>query len=325
MQLSSKSYLILAYYHIVPLSDPREEVRLHRNFFENRDVTSRIYFSEEGINGQMSALKEDALAYMEWMHSRPEFQSLHFKVDDYHEHVFPRLTIKYRPHLVGYDKPINFNRRGEHVPPQKWKEMLERNEGHILIDVRNDYEWKLGHFKNAELPQCETFRDFEVYADQLKEKTDAQTTPVMMYCTGGIRCELYSAILKEKGFEKVYQLQGGVINYGKEAGNAHWLGKLFVFDDRLSVPISEEPAPIVGQCYHCSKEADAYYNCANMDCNHLFLCCSDCLKEFEGCCKIACKTSPRLRPYHQQNSHKPFRRSHQYFSEKGKATPKNSS
>jgi UPF0176 protein len=309
---ASKPYLVLAFYHLIPLNDPRAEVKAHRDFFQNREVTARIYLSELGINGQMCALKTDAMAYMDWMHSRVEFRQVHFKYDEYHEHVFPRLTIKYRPHLVGYDKPINFDNRGEHVSPQKWREMLEKEEGRILIDVRNDYEWKLGHFKNAELPHCETFRDFEAYADELKEKADVQTTPVMMYCTGGIRCELYSSILKEKGFKKVYQLQGGIINYGKEEGAAHWLGKLFVFDDRLSVPISDEPTLVVGQCHHCHKESEAYYNCANMDCNHLFLCCSECLKEFEGCCKTACKIAPRLRPYHHQNPHKPFRRSHCY-------------
>ncbi len=315
---SSKPYLILAFYHIVPLQDPREEVKTHKEFFANRDVTSRIYISEEGINGQMCASQEDAKAYMEWMHARPEFAQVHFKCDEYHEHVFPRLTVKYRPMLVAYDKPVNFTLRGEHVSPQTWKKMLEEEKDHVLIDVRNDYEWQLGHFENADLPACETFRDFEAYADQLKEKKDPNNTPVMMYCTGGIRCELYSAILKEKGFDKVYQLQGGVINYGKEVGRSHWLGKLFVFDDRLSVPISEEEAPIIGKCHHCGKGTEAYYNCANMDCNHLFLCCPECLHEHAGCCKAECKTSSRLRPYHHQNAHKPFRKWYKYFQGKGK-------
>ncbi len=312
-------YLILAYYYITPLTEPHREVEIHQLFLEDRDAKARIYISEQGINGQMSASTEDAQAYMDWMQSRPEFKNIHFKCDEYFEHVFPRLAIKYRPGLVAYDKPVNFERRGEHVSPKVWKEMLENEKEPILIDVRNEYEWKLGHFKNAELPACETFRDFESYADQLKEKIDPQATPVMMYCTGGIRCELYSSILINKGFEKVYQLEGGVINYGKEAGSAHWLGKLFVFDDRLSIPISKEETPVIGQCYHCSTETEAYYNCANMDCNHLFLCCGECLNEFAGCCKNECKTSPRLRPYHHQNPHKPFRKWYQYFQEKGKA------
>jgi UPF0176 protein len=311
-----KPYRILAFYHFVPIANPNVEVAAHKSFFENRDVKSRIYISEKGINGQMSAMESDAAAYMEWMNSRDAFRHIDYKIDEYHEHVFPKLTIKYRPNLVAFDKEVDLSIRGEHVSPEVWKEMLEKQDGHLLLDVRNDYEWKLGRFENATVPPCETFRDFDAHADQLSQTSDPKTTPVMMYCTGGIRCELYSSILKEKGFEKVYQLQGGVINYGKKVGNDHWLGKLFVFDDRLSVPISEDKSEVIGTCHHCGVAMDAYYNCANMDCNYLFLCCSECLNKYAGCCKSECQTAPRLRPYHHQNPHKPFRKWYQYFSKK---------
>ena len=311
------SYYILAFYQIEPIAQPREEIAAHLAFFQNRDVTSRIYISEQGINGQMCAIQHDAEDYMNWMHSRPEFQHIHFKIHSYHEHVFPRLTVKYRPKLVGYDQPIDHSQRGEHVSPEHWKEMLQRtHDGHILLDVRNDYEWQLGRFEGAELPPCETFREFENYAEQLKETVDPKKTPVMMYCTGGIRCELYSSVLLKNGFEKVYQLQGGIINYGQQAGSDHWLGKLFVFDDRLSVPIAPQETPVIGTCHHCGVSMENYYNCANMDCNKLFLCCQKCLEQFAGCCQEACKQAPRLRPYHHQDPHKPFRRWHHYFSEK---------
>lgn len=138
----------------------------------------------------------------------------------------------------------------------------------------------------------------------------------MMYCTGGIRCELFSAILKADGFEKIYQLDGGVINYGHKQGSDHWKGKLFVFDDRMVAPISEEQAPIVGTCHHCEVDNEAYYNCANMDCNELFLCCQECLKKFAGCCQESCMNAERVRPYHHQDAHKPFRKWYTYFNEK---------
>lgn len=315
-------YKILAYYHFTPIKDPVTEVATHKHFFQNRDVTARIYISENGINGQMSASSQDAEDYMEWMHRRDPFQNVPFKLHTWHEHVFPRLTVKYRKNLVGFDKAIDLSIRGEHVSPTQWKEMMKNRENNILLDVRNDYEWNLGHFEGAELPPCETFRDFDAYADQLKEKNDPKATPVMMYCTGGIRCELYSSILKEKGFEKVYQLEGGIINYGLQEGNDYWMGKLFVFDDRLSVPISEEQAPVVGKCHHCNASNENYYNCANMDCNRLFLCCSDCLNIYAGCCKEECTSSPRLRPYAHLDPHKPFRRWHHYFDEKTSKTKK---
>lgn len=307
------THSILAYYYFTSLANPHEEVARHKAFFTNRDVTCRIYISENGINGQMSASNKDAQEYMEWMSQRPEFTEIKFKIHPYHENVFPRATVKYRKKLVAIDEAYDLSHQGEHVSPQRWKEMLESDQSRVLIDVRNDYEWKIGRFADAELPPCETFREFSAYAEKLKENTDPKKTPVMMYCTGGIRCELYSAILKQKGFDKVYQLDGGVIAYGLEQGNKHWQGKLFVFDDRLSIPISDkDESTVISCCHHCEKPNDTYYNCANMDCNKLFLCCSNCAKEYVGCCCKECQEAPRLRPYHESNGHKPFRRKNHY-------------
>jgi UPF0176 protein len=305
-------YYVLAFYHFTSIENPFEEVKRHKEFFENKDITSRIYISEDGINGQMSATETASKEYKDWMLARKEFKDVHFKVHQWHEHAFPRKTVKYRKKLVAYDERVNLALRGDHVTPAQWKEMLESENDYLLIDVRNDYEWELGHFKGASLPACKTFREFEDYAENLKQEKDPEKTPVMMYCTGGIRCELYSSILKEKGFKNVYQLLGGIINYGLEEGSKHWLGKLFVFDDRLSIPISEEEAPVIGKCHICGDTSESYYNCANMDCNHLFLCCKNCLESLAGCCKKECQQAPRLRPYHSQNPHKPFRKKYHY-------------
>ena len=313
MEIQNRNYKVLAYYIFTPIADPHGEVATHKAFFEGRDVTSRIYISENGINGQMSASETDAQAYMDWMHSRPQFSSIYFKLHDYHEQAFPRCTVKYRSKLVAIDESVDLSQGGEHVSPDRWQEMLEKEDEHVLLDVRNDYEWKVGRFDGAELPPCETFREFSEYADKLKEKVDPKKTPVMMYCTGGIRCELYSAVLKKRGFEKVYQLDGGIINYGLKKGSEYWLGKLFVFDDRLVVPISEQETPVIASCHHCGIEAEKYLNCANMDCNELFICCKSCSEKYVGCCQSSCQESKRLRPYHQENPHKPFRKAHHYF------------
>jgi UPF0176 protein len=309
-------FWVLAYYIFTPILDPVAEVKKHKAFLSSLNATSRIYINEEGINGQMSAAVKDAEAYIEWMHARPEFSTIKFKIHTHEEQAFPRLTIKYRKQLVAYDAPVDLSKGGERVSPATWRSMLEQKDEKILIDVRNDYEWKVGRFEGADLPPCETFREFEKYADNLKERVNPENTPVMMYCTGGIRCELYSSILKERGFDKVYQLDGGVINYGLEEGSAHWQGKLFVFDDRLTVPISEEKTPIIGTCHHCGMPNESYYNCANMDCNTLFLCCPDCLKQQAGCCGKECIDAPRLRPYQEQNAHKPFRKWYKYWNTK---------
>ncbi|MCB1111416.1 MAG: rhodanese-related sulfurtransferase [Chlamydiales bacterium] len=309
-------YLVLAYYYFTAINDPHEEVRKHKEFFADRDVTSRIYISSEGINGQMSASRAAAKEYQEWMSARPEFAGIVFKEHEWHEHAFPRVCVKYRKQLVAIDKEYDLANGGEHISPEQWKAMLESEDRPLMIDVRNDYESEVGHFEGAELPKCNTFREFDHYTDELCQRTDPKNTPVMMYCTGGIRCELYSAVLKDKGFDKVYQLDGGVINYGLKAGSKHWLGKLFVFDDRMTVPISEENTPTIGKCHLCGDESEDYYNCANMDCNHLFLCCSACLEKNKGCCCDECTEAPRIRPYSQQNPHKPFRKYYNYFERK---------
>lgn len=309
-------YSVLAYYIFAPIDDPQKEVTLHKKFCSERDIKGRLYISEQGINGQMSAAPEAAKEYMTWMSEKDPFTSMPFKLHHWHCHTFDKLTIKYREKLVGYDVDVDTANQGEHVSPKKWKELLESEEEKVLIDVRNDYEWEVGRFENAETPQCRTFRDFEKYAKELKDRIDPKNTPVMMYCTGGIRCELYSAHLKEKGFEKVYQLQGGVIDYGLKEGSAHWLGKLFVFDDRMVTPISNEVTPIISSCHTCGKESDHYYNCANMDCNKLFLSCDECLEKLMGCCKSTCSDAPRRRPLEEQNPNKPFRKWYKYFESK---------
>lgn len=316
ISLMSSPFLILAYYLFVPIHDPLGEVQAHQNFLKNRQITCRIYISEQGINGQLSGEREDTEAYMEWMQANPLFAKVSFKIHGYHENVFPRQTVKYRQKLVALDEEIDFAQTGEHVSPERWKALLTSETSPLLLDIRNDYEWSVGHFKGAISPPCSTFREFKQYMETLTEQVNPQETPVMMYCTGGIRCELFSSLLLKKGFKKVYQLEGGIINYGLKQGSDHWLGKLFVFDDRLVVPISDQPTPVVGQCEHCQTPNESYYNCANMDCNHLFLCCPSCLEQLDGCCSSPCQTAPRRRPYQQQNAHKPFRKWFHYFKDK---------
>ncbi|MBS0625069.1 MAG: rhodanese-related sulfurtransferase [Verrucomicrobia bacterium] len=301
-------YRVIAYYCLKPLENPQEEIVRQKEFFQTRDMMGRIYISEQGINAQMSALDVHAEEYIAWMRSDPRFADIQFKLHEASEHAFPKATIKYRRQLVAIDCEVDLSKTGEHVPPKVWKKMIEeRDENTIVIDVRNDYEWKIGHFDGADLPPFETFREFPGYAEQLKQARDPKTTRVMMYCTGGIRCEYYSALMKDEGFENVYQLDGGVIQYGLEEGSDQWHGKLFVFDDRLVVPLSEDSTTI-GHCEHCGTSCDVYYNCANMDCNELFTCCLDCLRKFKGCCCCDCQSEGRVRPFHEDGNAKPFRK-----------------
>ncbi len=300
-------YKVLAYYSIARIDDPQKEVARHKEFFEKRDFKGRIYISEQGINGQASARAESAEEYMAWMREDERFQKMPFKIHDSREHAFEKMRVKYRKQLVAADVEVDFSKIGERISPEKFRQMLEeRSKDTIVIDVRNDYEWKIGHFEGAELPKLQNFREFPEYTKKLKKSRDTTKTCVLMYCTGGIRCEFFSALMKQEGFEKVYQLDGGVINYGLQEGSKHWKGKLFVFDDRLGVALSEENLEPISTCTHCNQPNDTYFNCANMDCNELFLCCLECLKNHRGCCCSACEGAERVRPYREDG--KPFRK-----------------
>ncbi|MDF2550247.1 MAG: hypothetical protein K0S07_1314 [Chlamydiales bacterium] len=305
---------VLAYYAFTPVNDPAQFVKDHHAFFKGREATGRLYISEEGINGQMSATSQDALAYMEWLTSHESFATLSFKVHGSSEQVFPRMTVKYRKQLVALDCPTDLQRRGNYLSPQEWRATLESDEDYILLDVRNDYEWQIGHFKQSTLPPCSTFREFIQFAGELKEKVDASSKKVLMCCTGGIRCEVFSSHLKEIGFENVHQLEGGIIKYGLEEKGKHWLGKLFVFDDRLAISVNPQDSQVIGCCRHCNQPNETYYNCANMDCNALFLCCPECLAKEKGCCSSSCQDQPRVRPVPE--SSKPFRKWYHYAKTK---------
>ncbi|MCB1113742.1 MAG: rhodanese-related sulfurtransferase [Chlamydiia bacterium] len=301
------NYYALAFYQIAPIESPESEVKLQKAFLKDKDAKARIYISEEGINGQMSLSKTDAKVYMDWMHSRELFKSIDFKLHEIDEHAFPKLTVKVRKQLVALDRPVDFSLIGEHISPAEFKSKLDKG-NYTLLDVRNKYECEVGRFKGSIVPPSDTFREFDEWADELKTNLNPEKEEVLMCCTGGIRCEYFSALLKEKGFQNVKQLDGGIIGYGLKEGSKHWDGKLFVFDDRLTVPISNEPTEVIGKCHKCHAPTELYYNCANMDCNHLFLSCHECIKESIGCCKDTCQTAPRVRAFDPNARHKPFRK-----------------
>lgn len=301
------NYYVIAYYIFTPIADPMLEIKKHKDFFKNREMKGRIYISEEGINAQLSGLKPHATEYMEWMKQDDRFKNIDFKLHHYQDNAFAKMTVKYKRQLVALDEQVDMSLTGVHLNSHDWDAMLEkRDENTVIIDTRNRYEWEVGHFEGAELPEVDTFREFKGYTKDLSEKRDPSKTRVMMYCTGGIRCELYSAYMKKFGFEEIYQLNGGVIRYGLEENSNKWRGKLFVFDDRMVVPISEKQDETLTHCKFCEAKVDHYYNCANMDCNDLFIACKSCLEKEQGCCCDSCK-SGRVRPLDLADN-KPFRR-----------------
>ncbi|CAL4937220.1 unnamed protein product [Urochloa decumbens] len=298
-------FIVVTFYKFVPLEDPRAEVASHLRFLQGRHIHGRIYLNEQGINAQTS----------------PALTG----------HAFPRLKLRYKPSLVqleggSWHLPLlDPSMRATPLTPSMWKERLEakacldvsssETSGRrlLLLDVRNDYEWDVGHFEGAQRPNVDCFRstsfglsgEMEDPWDPLNG-VDKEKTDILMYCTGGIRCDVYSTILRKKGFRNLYTLEGGVSNYLKAEGPAGWVGNLFVFDGRLSLPPAtfrpsegeEEEERWVGRCYACGSEVVElrHRNCANIDCNRLYLCCGWCAAELAGCCCSGCKAAPRLRP-----------------------------
>ncbi len=303
-------YWVVSYYLFTPIENPLLEVARHKAFLFNLDIKARIYLSHEGINGQMSGKISSAKKYIEWLSADPRFSAIDFKIQLHDEHCFPRLTVKCRPELVAIGSPLNQGRRGDYLTPREWKERLKnRDEKTVLIDVRNDYEWKVGHFEGALLPALKHFREFPSFLKNFKVDSHDKTVDLLLYCTAGIRCELYSAFLYNEGYKNVYQLKGGVVQYGIEEGSTYWRGKLFVFDDRLSVSIDKNsPGEVISQCQFCETKSDFYFNCANSRCNALYLACLPCSENRQGCCSPLCQEAPDRRTFQVTAKPKPFRR-----------------
>lgn len=299
-------YLVIAYYAFFTIEDPKQWAQAHHTWLSTMDTKGRIYVSTRGVNAQFSIRTEDWETCLAGLRAYPGMEEVMIKVHSWPTHPFDKLRVKSRP-LVGLDEEVAYG-NGTYLSPKQWRDTIESDEDIIVLDVRNQYEWELGHFQGARPPGCESFRDFLTMTHKIKEEEGTEKK-VLMYCTGGIRCDIYANHMKAHGFQNVYQLEGGIINYGLQEGNAAWDGSLFVFDDRLNVPLSDEtPHRVIAKCHHCGTEAEDFYNCANVDCNRLFIACDACHAKQRGCCCSMCQTAPRCRE--PQPKHRPFRPLH---------------
>ncbi|MGE5520294.1 MAG: rhodanese-related sulfurtransferase [Candidatus Dadabacteria bacterium] len=280
----------ISFYHYFPIADPqafRDE--LYRNL-KNLKVFGRIYVAHEGINAQASvpaSLFDQMKAYLYSIESLNGVR-LNIAVDDDGK-SFWVLKVKVREKIVadGIEDPsFNMSNKGKYVSPEEFNKLTD-DPNTIVVDMRNHYEYEVGHFERAiEIPS-DTFREqLPMAAGMLK---DARDKNIIMYCTGGIRCEKASAYMLHRGFNKVFHLEGGIINYANKV-KAHELpskfhGKNFVFDNRLGERITEE---VIARCHQCGKPADTHVNCANEACHLLFIQCENCKQKYEGCCSQDC-------------------------------------
>ena len=284
-------YHVLLYYQFVPIEDPESFAAEHRTLCESLQLRGRILVATEGLNGTVSGTVESCDAYRAAMHADPRFASMVFKIDEVDGHTFKKMFVRVKNELVTFraDLPSNPNDvTGKHLSPVEWKERMERGDA-IIIDGRTDYEFDIGHFRGAIRPDVESFREFPTWIrEHLGDKKD---TPILTYCTGGIRCEKLTAFMIHEGFTDVYQLDGGIVTYGKDpqTRGSLWDGKCYVFDERIAVEINHtSDRRIVGACLHCGGPTETYLNCANLLCNRQHLVCEECEAQFQQCCSVEC-------------------------------------
>ncbi len=306
-------YKVILYYNFKPIEQVGSFISDHKRFCKDLQLKGRVYVSDEGINGTLSGKIADIEQYEAFLRSQPGFGDTEFKEDFSDTIPFAKLIVKHRPEIVSLKADVELNPATEgegHLSPSEWRRVMESGEDYIMIDVRNNYESKIGHFEGALLPDLENFYDFPKWVDEANLDKDKK---IMMYCTGGIRCEKFSILMRKKGFHDVNQLHGGILNYAKEEKGVHFKGKCFVFDDRLVVPVNPDDEEPISHCEISGVPCDTYINCANMECNRLFICSEEAAVTMEGCCCEECKQSPKRRPFDRQNAYAPFRKWYHYF------------
>lgn len=264
---------VLLYYRYVRIEDPETFALEHREWARGLGLTGRVLVASEGINGTVSGPRDGVLAYIDGMHRDPRFAPMDFKVSAGYPGVFPKMVCKARREIVtlGLEADVDpVECTGKHLEPVEWKQMLESGDPDlVLIDVRNRYESEVGCFEGAHCPSIEYFRDLP---KALPEYEPYREKKVLLYCTGGIRCEKASALFLREGFREVYQLNGGIARYAEEVGTDHWKGELFVFDDRMTVGLSEEASEATpGRCVHTGRPTNHVRNCDNLACHDLYL------------------------------------------------------
>lgn len=275
---------ILLYYKFTPIADPQAVMLWQKSLTTSLNLRGRILVSTQGLNGTVGGDMDDLKAYVKATKELPGFKDIVFKWSDGGREDFPRMSVKVRRELVGFqnsDEEFEVDENGVvgggvHLKPNQVHELIEKyGDDVVFFDGRNAHEAAIGKFKDAVVPNTNTSRDFiaELESDKYD---DIKGKKVVTYCTGGIRCEVISAMMKKRGFTDVYQMDGGIVKYGEAYGDdGLWEGSLRVFDDRMTVDFSDH-AKTIGECTHCGGKTSNFENCAWANCNDLVLICEDC-------------------------------------------------
>jgi UPF0176 protein len=287
---NSADYVIILFYKYVKIDDPKKVCDFQRALCERLSLKGRIIVAEEGINATIEGTKENIEKYLAEYLSDERFKDTHIKRSVGNGKAFPKLSAKVRKEIVSLhlEEDIDPNQiTGRHLKPEELKQWYESGKEFYIIDMRNDYEFKVGKFRDSKLMPIQNFRDIPKalsYIAELKEKT------VLPVCTGGVRCEKASGLLVREGFKDVYQLDGGIVSYMEKFPAQEFEGSLYVFDSRIIMDFdSPEQHKIIGKCEICSNPSERYVNCKNPECNKHFICCTTCSNEEKPFCSNECQ------------------------------------
>ncbi|MDC1029904.1 rhodanese-related sulfurtransferase [Flavobacteriaceae bacterium] len=304
LEAAGTERLTLSFYQYAHIGNPqlfRDHLFLSWNAFE---VLGRIYVAKEGINAQLSVPAPHFDAFKKHLDSIDFLHGIRLNIAIEQDlKSFLKLTIKVREKIVAdglEDASFDVTQKGKHVNAEEFNALLE-DENTICVDMRNHYESEIGHFKGAVTPDVDTFRESLpiIEEDLATHKSDKN---LLMYCTGGIRCEKASAYFKHKGFQNVFQLEGGIIEYTRQVKDQalenKFIGKNFVFDERRGERITDD---IIAQCHQCGEPSDEHVNCANEACHLLFIQCANCQEKMQSCCSDSCQEIIQL-PIEEQKA-----------------------
>ena len=292
IEQAGKDRLTISFYKYAKIGNP-EIFRNHMFLAWNTmDVLGRIYVAHEGINAQLSVPADNFERFKSHLDGILFLENVRLNIAIEHDNFsFLKLKVKVRDKIVAdglNDKTFDVTNKGTHVGAERFNTLIE-DPNTLLVDMRNHYESEIGHFKNAITPDVDTFREsLDIIEADLKDHKEDKN--LVMYCTGGIRCEKASAYFKHKGFKNVYQLEGGIIEYTRQVKEQQlenkFLGQNFVFDERRAERISDD---VIAHCHQCGAPFDIHTNCANDACHLLFIQCDKCKEEMDNCCSNTCK------------------------------------
>lgn len=290
-------YITLLFYKYVRLEDAESFALRHLKFSKELGIKGRVLIGEEGINGSVSGSEELCQAYKEHLWADPRLSDIWFKEEVVIKPSFQKMHVRYRKEIVTLSDTASYidpnTITGTYLEPEAFAAMKDE-EDVIVVDMRNDFEHRVGKFKNALTLPMKHFRDLPSLLPHLEPYKDKK---IIAYCTGGIRCEKATGYLMTKGFKEVFQLHGGILNYYQKTGGKDFEGKMYVFDNRLHTNVNDINPTIISRCFVCGTPSERMINCSNPECNVHVAVCEECGWKLEGACSDQCQTHPERRPY----------------------------